>query len=165
MLSLPSPAKTLRHLAWGLVRQLVRWRFTNVRSISTNVLADWLEQPNLPTLLDVREAEEFAVSHLPNTYHTPTVEAVHHLPVEADTPIVVYCSVGYRSAQFVQQLQDAGFSQAMNLEGSIFQWANEGRSLVRDRQPVQAVHPYAAVWKVLLHPSVQQEIGDRSRKL
>ncbi|MEO1147632.1 MAG: rhodanese-like domain-containing protein [Cyanobacteria bacterium J06638_22] len=162
MLRLPSPAKTLRHLAWGLVRQLVRWRFTHVRSISTDALADWLEQPNPPILLDVREVEEFAVSHLPNAYHTPTVAAVHHLFVEADTPIVAYCSVGYRSAQFVQQLQAAGFSQAMNLEGSIFQWANEGRSLLRDGQPVQIIHPYAFLWRGLLHPSVQIWRAERS---
>ncbi|MEO1208480.1 MAG: rhodanese-like domain-containing protein [Cyanobacteria bacterium J06638_20] len=155
MLRLPSLSKTLRNLAWGLVRQLVRWRFTHVRSISTDALADWLEQPNPPTLLDVREVEEFAVSHLPNAYHTPTVEAVHHLPIEGDMPIVAYCSVGYRSAQFVQQLQMAGFSQVMNLEGSIFQWANEGRSLFQDGQPVQTVHPYASLWRGLLHPSVR----------
>ena len=161
MLRLPSPAKTLRYIAWGLVCQLVRWRFTNVRSISTDALADWLEQPNPPTLLDVREVEEFAVSHLPNAYHTPTVEAVRHLPIEVDTPIVAYCSIGYRSAQFVQQLQAAGFSQAMNLEGSIFQWANEGRSLLCNGQPVQAIHPYASFWKGLLYPSVQSWELDR----
>ncbi|MBE9100227.1 rhodanese-like domain-containing protein [Vacuolonema iberomarrocanum] len=154
-----------RSLAWKIIRRLVRWRFLGIRFISTEALATWLTQPNPPVLLDVRDAEEFAVSHLPNAHHAPTLDAVRHLPIETNTPIVAYCSVGYRSAQFVQQLQDAGFSQAMNLEGSIFQWANEGRSLVRDRQPVQAVHPYAAVWKVLLHPSVQQEMGDRSRKL
>jgi rhodanese-related sulfurtransferase len=158
---LPSPAKPLRDLAWGVVRQLVRWRFTHVRSISTDTLADWLEQPNPPLLLDVRAVEEFAVSHLPNAYHTPTVEAVRHLSVEADTRIVAYCSVGYRSAQFVQQLQAAGFSQAMNLEGSIFQWANEGRSLLRKGQPVQTVHPYAFLWRGLLYPSVQ--IGESER--
>jgi len=157
MLSLPSPAITLRHFSWALVRQLVRWRFPGVRSISTDALAAWLAQPNPPVLLDVRDAEEFAVSHLPNAYHAPTVEAVRHLPVEANTPIVAYCSVGYRSAQFAKQLQDAGFAQAVNLEGSIFQWANEGRSLVHNNHTTQSVHPYNVLWQGLLKPSVPRE--------
>ncbi len=37
-----------------------------------------------------------------------------------------------------------------NLKGSIFQWANEGRPVVRDGEPVREVHPYDAVWGRLL---------------
>jgi hypothetical protein len=37
-----------------------------------------------------------------------------------------------------------------NLEGSLFQWANEGRPVYRDDVPVQAIHPYDARWGRLL---------------
>jgi hypothetical protein len=42
-----------------------------------------------------------------------------------------------------------------NLEGSIFQWANEHRPLVRDGQRETRVHPYNAVWGRLLAPEVR----------
>ena len=39
--------------------------------------------------------------------------------------IVVYCSVGYRSSRLVERLQQAGYTNAFNLDGSIFQWATK----------------------------------------
>jgi hypothetical protein len=38
----------------------------------------------------------------------------------------------------------------MNLEGSIFQWANECRPVYRDAAEVQQVHPYDGIWGKLL---------------
>jgi hypothetical protein len=38
----------------------------------------------------------------------------------------------------------------MNLDGSIFQWANEGRAVYRGDVPVQQVHPYGKRWAGLL---------------
>jgi hypothetical protein len=49
-----------------------------------------------------------------------------------------------------ERLQKAGFTNVMNLEGSIFQWANEGRPVYRDAAEVQQVHPYDGIWGKLL---------------
>ena len=66
--------------------------------------------------------------------------------------MVVYCSVGYRSSRLVARLQQAGCTNVFNLEGSIFQWANEDRRLERDGQPVKEVHPYNRTFGQLLRP-------------
>ena len=58
--------------------------------------------------------------------------------------------MGYRSARIADRLETAGFRDVRNLTGSIFQWANEGRPVVRDGEPVREVHPYDAVWGRLL---------------
>jgi hypothetical protein len=42
----------------------------------------------------------------------------------------------------------------MNLEGSIFQWANEGREVVRGDTSVREVHPYGRRWAGLLKPGL-----------
>jgi hypothetical protein len=67
-----------------------------------------------------------------------------------DLPIVTYCSVGYRSGAFAERLRSAGFTNVVNLEGSIFRWANEGRPLFRSARPVTEVHPYNRTWGLLL---------------
>ena len=145
----------LREVSWSWVDREIGTRFPEVRSISTDALAQWvsdsLRQP--PLLLDVREVDEYAMSHLPGARHFPPGSVVEGLPIAADVPIVVYCSVGYRSAVMAERMRNAGFTNVYNLEGSIFKWANEGRQTVRAGLPVEEVHPYDAVWGNLLDAS------------
>jgi 3-mercaptopyruvate sulfurtransferase SseA len=63
---------------------------------------------------------------------------------------VTYCAVGYRSGELAVKLREAGFTSVQNLEGSIFQWANEHRALVCGDKPVKTVHPYSSLWGRLL---------------
>jgi hypothetical protein len=53
------------------------------------------------------------------------------------------------------RLRAAGFNHVQNLEGSIFQWANERRPLVRDGTRVTRVHPYSKFWGRLLADGVR----------
>jgi 3-mercaptopyruvate sulfurtransferase SseA len=72
-----------------------------------------------------------------------------------ETPIVTYCAVGYRSGETADRLRAAGFTNVHNLEGSIFQWANEHRPLVREQEHVSQVHPYNVFWGRLLNDDVR----------
>ncbi len=133
--------------------------FPEVAQISRAYLAERLDgslgEPR-PILIDVREAEEFAVSHLSGAFRA-TVNIPAQLAergVSPDALIVVYCSVGYRSAQLAEQLAFAGYTRVFNLEGSIFAWANEGRPLVNPAGPTTGVHPYDAKWGVYLNQSL-----------
>ena len=75
--------------------------------------------------------------------------------VAPDTPILLYCSVGYRSSRLADQLRRRGYSQAANLEGSLFAWANEGRPLVNAQgKAALRVHPYNETWGKLLNPDL-----------
>jgi len=141
-------------IGWSMVDRLVESAAPNVPMITTDSLAQRLQDAGQerPVLLDARSAEEYAVSHLkgaqrvdPEATTFPTLE---RLP--RDAPIVVYCSVGVRSAKVAKRLRDHGFRRAVNLRGSIFRWANEGRPVVRDGTPVRAVHPYSRLWGTLL---------------
>lgn len=144
----------LRALGWLVLPQIIRRKFPQVQQLSTAALADWLAQRDRPSplLLDTRTPEEYAVSHLPNAQRLDpqTTDFSQLSEIERDRPIVTYCSVGYRSSAIATRLQEAGFRHVANLEGSIFRWANEGRPVVREEQPVQQVHPYNAQWGLLL---------------
>ncbi|HEV2842679.1 MAG TPA: rhodanese-like domain-containing protein [Chthoniobacterales bacterium] len=143
-----------RTIEWFVLGQSLRLRFPKVEWITTEQLADWLADKKRPppVLLDVRTEEEWNVSHLPGARrvdpNASVEQAAAGLPKE--TPIVTYCAVGYRSGELATKLRAAGFTNVWNLEGSIFQWANERRPLVRGDEAVTAVHPYSSLWGRLL---------------
>ena len=138
------------------IKKLVRGRFSEVRQLGTAELADWLADANRPQpqLLDVREPDEFAVSHLPGAQRIdpdargPVLEDL----AATNQPLVLYCSVGYRSSALARRLLKAGRTDVFNLEGSIFQWANEGRPLVGGNGAATQIHPYGRRWRLLLKP-------------
>lgn len=135
--------------------------FPQVATISTAELAAWLDDPSRepPILLDVREPEEFAVSHLPGARRVDQDANPAKLLASLDSnqPIILYCSIGYRSSKLAQALLAAGAPDARNLEGSIFKWANEGRPIERDGKPTHEVHPYNSRFAKMLHPNLRSE--------
>ena len=141
-------------LEWKSIKAEIRSQFHTVNQLTTTELAEWLASENepLPLLLDARAPEEYSVSHLPNAILAPSVsEALEGLKgSELEKRVVVYCSVGYRSSRLAETLAEAGYPNVYNLEGSIFQWANEGRAVYRGREEVGAVHPYNNNWGKLL---------------
>ena len=149
----------MRSIDWFLLKQSLRYRFPKVEWLTTAQLADWLadKQRPPPVLLDVRTEEEWNVSHLPGARRVEPNAPVEKATswVSKETPIVTYCAVGYRSASLATKLREAGFTNVRNLEGSIFQWANEHRPLVHDDKPVTTVHPYSSLWGRLLSDDVR----------
>ena len=142
-------------LTWRAVDRMIAANFPDVPVITTDSLAQRLADTTAarPVLLDARSPEEYAVSHLPGAQRVaPNADTVAGLDtLSRDAPIVVYCSVGYRSARITSRLRAQGFTNVSNLQGSIFRWANEGRTVVHDGTPVRAVHPYDSTWGRLLN--------------
>ena len=140
--------------SWPSVKEMVRQDFPDVEHVSADELSRLMATApeNAPILLDVREEAEYAVSHLPNAVRVqPGTDRSAFLDtLDRDAPIVAYCSVGYRSSELVQKLRERGFTNIRNLEGSIFEWANGGRSVERDGRSVEEVHPFDEQWGKLL---------------
>ncbi|MEM8485183.1 MAG: rhodanese-like domain-containing protein [Bacteroidota bacterium] len=148
-----------QELAWSEILQDVRKQHPNVVQLSTDSLAQWLTTSDAPQplLIDIREKKEYEVSHLAGAIHMdPDTRRFKALKgVDKDAPIVVYCSVGYRSSKMAEKLEKAGFTNVSNLEGSIFTWANEGHTVMRGEEEVKAVHPYNRVWGMLLNKELR----------
>lgn len=137
---------------WAELLPSIRQRFPKVRQISTAELAGWLNSTNRPSplLIDARAAAEYGVSHLSGARRADSVPKVKALLSSNQQPVVLYCSVGYRSSELATRLLQSGHTNVFNLEGSIFAWANEGRPVVRGGQEVKEVHPYNEPWGQLL---------------
>lgn len=147
----PVSAETLES-----IKQTVRKRFPSVQQITTAELAAWLSDSGRvpPLLVDVRETNEFAVSHLRGALNLSLISSIQAARPSNNRPLVVYCSVGYRSSAMAEKLQRAGLTNVVNLEGSIFAWANEGRPLYCGTNEVREVHGYSSKWRQLLQADV-----------
>jgi rhodanese-related sulfurtransferase len=150
-----------RTMGLDLVRQVTGRKFPGVKHITTAELATWLADSgrSQPLLLDARTAPEYEVSHLAGARRIdPIRPLLRHMEAFArDTPVVVYCSIGYRSARVARWLGRQGFTNVRHLDGSLFAWANEGRPMVADGRAAREVHPYNDFWGRLLKPGVRSD--------
>jgi rhodanese-related sulfurtransferase len=145
----------LRRLAWPLLIRWIRRRFPDVAVISCEDLAELLAGAGpMPLLIDARGPEEFALSHLVGARRLPEPDAPGAAGLARETAIVVYCSVGYRSARLARSLRQAGFTDVRNLEGSLFRWANLGLPLAGPGSARPRIHPFQPCWALLLDPEV-----------
>ncbi|MDH3199468.1 MAG: rhodanese-like domain-containing protein [Myxococcales bacterium] len=136
--------------------------FPEIAWVDAQTLSGWMnrEPSERPVILDVRTKEEFEVSHLESAVRAePGRPDIAALNLRADSTVVVYCSLGVRSAAIVDELEAAGVAKVYNLEGGIFDWANEGRPIFRDGKPAHQVHPYGEPWRLYLKSELRAPLS------
>ena len=87
-------------------------------------LKQTLDSGKKVTLLDVREPQEYQITHLEGAKLIPLNDLPSRMN-ELDTAddIVVYCHHGMRSAKAINLLKKVGFEKLTNLAGGIDAWA------------------------------------------
>ena len=93
-------------------------------AISARELADMRSAGKEHAVLDVREARELEMCRLEGALNVPMAEVparTDDLPT--DQLLVVICHHGARSQMVVDFLRNAGFDNAVNLDGGIDAWA------------------------------------------
>lgn len=144
---------------WEAVDKKIKNEYPSVEFVSTDYLLQRYGQLDLsfPVIIDVREFEEFQVSHLQNAINLETGESISALfesrGLNKDAPIIVYCSVGYRSAAVASALQQLGFTEVRNLRHSIFEWANKDYPMINNEGDTDKIHPFNKAWGVLVDES------------
>src|SRR3954468_22654026 len=89
-------------------------------------------------IIDVREAEEYAVAHLPGARHVP--RGYLESRIDAAVPdrsqrVVLYCASGQRSALAAHTLRDdLGFEHVESMRGGITLWKDRGLPVEVPRQ-------------------------------
>ena len=84
-------------------------------------------------LLDVREKDEWDEGHLPNAIHIPRgflESKVENTVSDRNTPVVVYCAGGSRSALAAKSLQDLGYKDVTSMRGGYGEWKNSNLPFV-----------------------------------
>jgi adenylyltransferase/sulfurtransferase len=97
-------------------------------TITASELKDLLDSDKPVYLVDVREPAEWEIVSIPGATLIPKDEilrgdALASLP--QDKQIVLYCKTGVRSAETLAAVKNAGFSDAVHVQGGVIGWVNQ----------------------------------------
>jgi|SRR5215467_4744477 len=109
--------------------QIVDETRKRIHEVTIDDIKAKLDQKEKFLLIDVREESEFAKDHLPNAIHLG--KGIIERDIEArvpdpQTPIVLYCGGGYRSALAADNLQKMGYTNVLSMDGGIRGWREKG---------------------------------------
>lgn len=118
-------------------------------TVPTITVADAYPDRSNYTFLDARELEEYEVSHIKDAIYIGYEDFdLKSLPtVDKYAPIIIYCSIGYRSEKIGKLLVDAGYTSVFNLYGSIFEWVNQHHPVYNSYgEEEKTIHSYNRAW-------------------
>jgi sulfur-carrier protein adenylyltransferase/sulfurtransferase len=82
-----------------------------------------------PSIVDVREREEWDEGHIPGAVHVPRghlESRIEQAAPDKSRPVVVYCAAGNRSAFATKTLEELGYERVMSLAGGFTDWKRNG---------------------------------------
>lgn len=97
--------------------------------ITQRELLQRLDRNDVPLIVDVRRADEFAAGHVPgarNIPHTEIAARLDELRGHMHKEVVIYCESGRRAAIARGILEQAGFTKVRHLEGDMQSWRKRG---------------------------------------
>ena len=104
-----------------------------IREVSVHDVDSAMKSRSDFVLLDVREKEEWDEGHLPGAVFLPRgfleVRIEKTVP-ERQTPIMIYCAGGVRSALAAKSLKDMGYTDVVSMAGGYGEWKNNGLPFV-----------------------------------
>jgi len=121
--------------------KLVHEAKTRVRTFSIDDFLARLQAGERYVLLDVREDEEWAKGHLPSAHHMGRgvlERDIEQAIPDPDTPIVLYCGGGFRSALAADNLQQMGYAHVFSLDGGWRGWNERGLPTMKPETAPQA---------------------------
>ena len=115
--------------------QIVGDAKNRVRETSVDDVKARVDRGDRFLLIDVREESEYAKDHLPNAIHLGKgiIERdIEERAPELNTPLVLYCGGGYRSALAADNLQKMGYTNVLSMDGGIRGWREKHFPLTSD---------------------------------
>jgi rhodanese-related sulfurtransferase len=107
-----------------------------IREVTIDEVKAKLDRKEKFLLIDVREESEYAADHLPGAVHLGKGiierDVEDRIP-DQNTPIVLYCGGGFRSALAADSLQKMGYTHVLSMDGGIRGWREKGFTLAKDR--------------------------------
>jgi molybdopterin/thiamine biosynthesis adenylyltransferase/rhodanese-related sulfurtransferase len=92
---------------------------------------------NGAVIVDVREAEEYGVGHIPGAKHVPRTYLESRIEAavpDRDAHVILYCASGQRSAYGALTLtRDLGYTDVASMTGGIALWKDRGYEVVVPR--------------------------------
>jgi len=108
---------------------------SRVKETSVEEVKQRLDRGEKIMLVDVREESEFDKDHLPGAIHLG--KGVIERDIEArvpdlNTPLVLYCGGGFRSALAADNLQKMGYTNVISMDGGVRGWREKNYPMTRE---------------------------------
>lgn len=124
---------------------------SNLERVSVKQAQKILAQQSV-TILDVRDENEYAVSHLKDAhrYEDGMLDSL-----DINVPVLVYCTVGVRSNKLAKTMLEKGFSEVYDLKDGIIGWSNTKLPVVNIRnERTDSIHVYNQYFGQLLKEGI-----------
>jgi molybdopterin/thiamine biosynthesis adenylyltransferase/rhodanese-related sulfurtransferase len=113
-----------------------------IEEIDSPALAAALESGSPPLVVDVREQDEWDEGHIPHAVHIPRgylESRIERSAPDRETPIVVTCASGSRSAFAAKTLAELGYKHVSSHAPGYTGWKRDGfpTEIARALEPVQ----------------------------
>jgi adenylyltransferase/sulfurtransferase len=113
-------------MAW---RDMLAQARKEISETSPEEVMERLEAPDAPVLVDIRENDESSQGVIPGAVLIPRgfleMRVEDRIPAR-DTPVVLYCGGGVRSAIAAKTLQDMGYTRVESMAGGFGAWKDKG---------------------------------------
>src|SRR5438309_4501829 len=108
---------------------------SRIKETDVDEVKERLDRGDKFLLVDVREESEFAKDHLPGAIHLG--KGIIERDIEGrvpdlNTPLVLYCGGGFRSAMAADNLQKMGYIRVLSMEGGIRGWREKNFPVTRE---------------------------------
>ena len=128
--------------------------FSSFRQVSCQQVVDWLTTGQA-TLIDVREPEEFASSHIPQALSLPLSSlstSLSFLSPQKDKKIIFYCQSGMRSEQACSIASELfpESTEIYNLSGGIASWRNTQLPVVSASHSPSSLPPIFRIVQIIV---------------
>jgi molybdopterin/thiamine biosynthesis adenylyltransferase/rhodanese-related sulfurtransferase len=110
-------------------RELLADTKASIREVTTEEADEDRTAPGA-VVLDVREPDEYEQGAVPGSVHIPRghlESQIEYRIAEQDTPLIVLCAGGVRSAFAAKTLEELGYTDVVSVSGGFNKWKDEGR--------------------------------------
>lgn len=115
--------------------KLVEDAKSRVKETTVEEVKKKLDQGEKFVLVDVREEGEFTKDHLPGALHLGkgVIERdIEDRIPDLNTPLILYCGGGFRSALAADNLQKMGYTNIISMDGGVRGWREKNYPMTRD---------------------------------
>jgi rhodanese-related sulfurtransferase len=115
--------------------QIVNDAKSRVKETTVDETKQRLDRREKIVLVDVREESEFAKDHLPGAIHLGkgVIERdVEKRVPDLNTPMILYCGGGFRSALAADNLQKMGYTNVISMDGGVREWRQKNYPMTRE---------------------------------
>jgi sulfur-carrier protein adenylyltransferase/sulfurtransferase len=109
-------------------RELLQQVKSEIDELDASRARDFISQ-DTPTVVDVRERDEWEEGHLPGAVHVPRgylESRIESTAPDKSQPVLVYCAAGNRSAFAAKTLEELGYEHVVSLAGGFTDWKRNG---------------------------------------